>query len=108
MINFRGYRSFIEVYRPGTVSGPRKSSNSRNRLLANTSQQESQLWEIPCFKGLRGGWFPRKRDKYCILKLLDTQISGAIEKLASVPRKNSTAQTPQTLRIGTPKKIFTK
>jgi len=29
-----------------------------------------QLWEIPCFKGLRGGGFPRKRDKDFILKLL--------------------------------------
>src|SRR4028119_492518 len=29
-----------------------------------------QLGEIPCFKGLRGGWFPRKRDKDFILKLL--------------------------------------
>ncbi len=39
-----------------------------------------QLWEIPCFKGLRGGWFPRKRDKDFILKLLvrwETRINFA-------------------------------
>ncbi|WP_263053596.1 hypothetical protein [Oscillatoria nigro-viridis] len=69
MISFEWYRSFIEVYRVGTVSGQRKFSTSRNRLLANTSQQESQLWEIPCFKGLRDGWFPQKREKDSILKL---------------------------------------
>jgi len=48
-----------------------------------------QLWEIPCFKGLRGGWFPRKRDKDFILKLLvrwETRINSA-QKL---DRRNST------------------
>ena len=48
-----------------------------------------QLWEIPCFKGLRGGWFPRKRDKDFILKLLvrwETRINSA-QKLN---RRNST------------------
>jgi DNA-binding transcriptional LysR family regulator len=33
---------------------------------------------------------------------LYTQIAGAIEKLESIPHKNSTAETPQTIRIGTP------
>ncbi|MEG4506685.1 hypothetical protein QUA81_18465 [Microcoleus sp. F6_B4] len=41
-------------------------------------------------------------------QILYTQIAGAIEKLASLPHKNSTAQTPQTLRIGTPKEFFTE
>jgi DNA-binding transcriptional LysR family regulator len=38
---------------------------------------------------------------------LYTQIAGAIEKLESIPHKNSTAETPQTLRIGTSKQFFT-
>ena len=38
---------------------------------------------------------------------LYTQIAGAIEKLESIPHKNSTAETPQTIRIGTPQEIFT-
>ncbi|MEG4392356.1 LysR family transcriptional regulator [Microcoleus sp. BROC3] len=41
-------------------------------------------------------------------QILYTQIPGAIEKLASLPHKNSTAQTPQTLRIGTPEEFFTE
>jgi DNA-binding transcriptional LysR family regulator len=41
-------------------------------------------------------------------QILYTQIVGAIEKLASLPHKNSTAQTPQTLRIGTPEEFFTE
>ncbi len=48
-----------------------------------------QLGEILCFKGLRGGWFPRKRDKDFILKLLvrwETRINSA-QKLN---RRNST------------------
>lgn len=61
-------RSRFTAWEP--YRGSPNFSTSRNRLLANTSQQKSQLWEIPCFKGLRGGWFPRKRDKDFILKLL--------------------------------------
>jgi DNA-binding transcriptional LysR family regulator len=38
---------------------------------------------------------------------LDTLIAGAIEKLESIPHKNSTAETPQTIRIGTPQEFFT-
>ncbi|MEG4380083.1 MULTISPECIES: hypothetical protein [unclassified Microcoleus] len=41
-------------------------------------------------------------------QILYTQIAGAIEKLASLPHKNSTAQTPQTLRIGTPEEFVTE
>jgi DNA-binding transcriptional LysR family regulator len=37
---------------------------------------------------------------------LYTQIAGAIEKLESIPHKNSTAETPQTIRIGTPKNFL--
>jgi hypothetical protein len=49
-----------------------------------------QLGEIPCFKGLRGGWFPRKRDKDFILKLLvrwETRINSA-QKLNRRNSKN--------------------
>ena len=38
---------------------------------------------------------------------LYTQIAGAIEKLESIPHKNSTAETPHTIRIGTPQEFFT-
>ena len=48
-------RSRFTAWEP--YRGSPNFSTSRNRLLANTSQQKSQLWEIPCFKGLRGGWF---------------------------------------------------
>jgi len=33
---------------------------------------------------------------------LYTQIAGTSDKLESIPHKNSTAETPQTIRIGTP------
>jgi DNA-binding transcriptional LysR family regulator len=33
---------------------------------------------------------------------LYTQIAGAIDKLESIPHKKLTAETPQTIRIGTP------
>ncbi len=38
---------------------------------------------------------------------LYAQIAGAIDKLESIPHKNSTAETPQTIRIGTPQEVFT-
>ena len=41
-------------------------------------------------------------------KRLYSQVVSAIEKLESIPHKNSTAETPQTIRIGTPQEFFTE
>ena len=73
MINFEWYRSSIEVYRVGTVSGAAQVLHlTQPAVSQHVAARESAL-EIPCFKGLRGGWFPRKRDKDFILKLLVRQ-----------------------------------
>jgi DNA-binding transcriptional LysR family regulator len=41
------------------------------------------------------------------MKFYNTKIAGTIDKLESIPHKNSTAETPQTIRIGTSKEFFT-
>jgi DNA-binding transcriptional LysR family regulator len=38
---------------------------------------------------------------------LYAQIAGTIDKLESIPHKNSTAEISQTIRIGTPQEFFT-
>ena len=102
MINFEWYRRSIEVYRVGTVSGAAQVLHltqsavsqhvaARESALGNPLLQRTPRRMVPTEGGQR----------------LYTQIAGAIEKLESIPHKNSTAETPQTIRIGTPQEFFT-
>jgi len=102
MINFEWYRSFIEVYRVGTVSGaaqilhltqPAVSQHvaALESALGNRLFERTPRRMVPTEAGLR----------------LYTQVAGAIEKLESIPHKNSADRTPQTIRIGAPQEFFT-
>ena len=100
MINFEWYRSSIEVYRVGTVSRaaqvlhltpPAVSQHvaARESALGNPLFQRTPRRMVPTEAGQR----------------LYTQIAGAMRN--SNQYKNSTAETPQTIRIGTPQEFFT-
>ena len=102
MINFEWYRSFIEVYRVGTVSGAAQVLHLTQpavsqHLAALESALGNQLFQRT----------PRRMVPTEAGKRLYSQVVGAIEKLESIPHKNSTAETPQTIRIGTPQEFFT-
>ncbi|MEG4804909.1 LysR family transcriptional regulator [Microcoleus sp. ARI1-B5] len=101
MINFEWYRSFIEVYRVGTVSGAAQVLHlTQPGVSQHVAARESALGN-PLFQRT-----PRRMVPTEAGQRLYTQVAGAIEKLESVPHKNSTAQTPQTIRIGTPQEFF--
>jgi DNA-binding transcriptional LysR family regulator len=108
MINFEWYRSSIEVYRVGTVSGAAQVLHLTQPAVSQhvaAREQESQLVSAlgnPLFQRT-----PRRMVPTEAGQRLYTQIAGAIEKLESIPHKNSTAETPQTIRIGTPQEFFT-
>ncbi|MCC3405965.1 MAG: LysR family transcriptional regulator [Microcoleus sp. PH2017_10_PVI_O_A] len=103
MINFEWYRSFIEVYRVGTVSGAAQVLHlTQPAVSQHVAALESALGN-PLFQRT-----PRRMVPTEAGQRLYTQVAGAIEKLESVPHKNSTAETPQTIRIGTPPEYFTE
>jgi DNA-binding transcriptional LysR family regulator len=103
MVNFEWYRSFIEVYRAGTVSGAA-------RVLHLTQPAVSQ--HIAALESALGnGLFDRTPRRMVATEAgqrLYTQIVGAIEQLESIPHKNSAIETPQTIRIGAPQEFFTE
>jgi DNA-binding transcriptional LysR family regulator len=103
MINFEWYRSFIEVYRVGTVSGAAQVLHlTQPAVSQHVAALESALGN-PLFQRT-----PRRMVPTEAGQRLYTQVAGAIEKLESIPDKNSTAETPQTIRIGTPQEYFTE
>lgn len=101
MINFEWYRSFIEVYRVGTVSGAAQ-------VLHLTQPAVSQ--HVAALESALGNRLfdrtPRRMVATEAGQRLYTQIVGAIEKLESIPHKNSATETPQTIRIGAPQEFF--
>ena len=103
MINLEWYRSIIEVYRVGTVSGAAQVLHlTQPALSQHVAALESALGN-PLFQRT-----PRRMVPTEAGKRLYSQVVGAIEKLESIPHKNSTAETPQTLRIGTAQEFFTE
>lgn len=103
MISLEWYRSFIEVYRVGTVSGaaqvlhltqPAVSQHvaALESALGNSLFQRTPRRMVPTEEGKR----------------LYTQIAEAIEKLESIPHKNFNGETPQVIQIGTPQEFFTE
>jgi DNA-binding transcriptional LysR family regulator len=100
MVNLEWYRSFIEVYRVGTVSGaaqvlhltqPAVSQHiaALESALGQSLFQRMPRWMLPTDEGKR----------------LYTEIVEAIERLESItPRLSNNA--PQVIRIGSPQEFF--
>ncbi len=101
MINLEWYRSFIEVYRVGTVSGAAQVLHlTQPAVSQHVAALESALGN-PLFQRT-----PRRMVPTDAGNRLYSQVVSAIEKLESIPHKNSTAETPQTIRIGTAQEFF--
>ncbi|MCC3421552.1 MAG: LysR family transcriptional regulator, partial [Microcoleus sp. PH2017_07_MST_O_A] len=93
MISFEWYRSFIEVYRVGTVSGAAQVLHlTQPAVSQHVAALESALGN-PLFQRT-----PRRMVPTDAGKRLYSQVASAIEKLESIPHKNSSAETPQTIR----------
>ncbi|ARV59006.1 LysR family transcriptional regulator [Nostocales cyanobacterium HT-58-2] len=103
MISLEWYRSFIEVYRVGTVSGAAQVLHLTQpavsqHLAALESALGTALFERT----------PRKMLATEAGKRLYTQIAAAIETLESIPNRGALTQTPQLIRLGAPQEFFTE
>jgi DNA-binding transcriptional LysR family regulator len=101
MVNLEWYRSFVEVYRVGTVSGAAQ-------VLHLTQPAVSQ--HIAALESALGAALfarmPRQMVPTDEGKRLYTQAAAAIEKLESISSQRHPTNTPQLVRFGTPQECF--
>lgn len=103
MVNLEWYRSFIEVYRVGTVSGAAQVLHlTQPAVSQHIAALESALGHS-LFQRMPRRMMPTDEGKR-----LYTQIAEAIEKLESITTQISTTDAPQLIRIGTPQEFFTE
>ncbi|MGV0028732.1 LysR family transcriptional regulator [Phormidesmis priestleyi] len=101
MVNLEWYRSFIEVYRVGTVSGAAQVLHlTQPAVSQHVAALESALGQS-LFQRMPRRMLPTDEGKR-----LYTQIVEAIEKLESVTTQISTADAPQIIRLGAPQEFF--
>ncbi len=103
MVSFEWYRSFIAVYRVGTVS---KAAEVLHLTQPAVSQHLAALESA-----LGNSLFertPRKMLPTEAGKRLYNQIAAAIESLESITTKTSTVDAPLLIKLGTPQEYFTE
>jgi DNA-binding transcriptional LysR family regulator len=102
MVNLEWYRSFIEVYRVGTVSGAAQVLHlTQPAVSQHIAALESALGQS-LFQRMPRRMLPTDEGKR-----LYTQIVEAIEKLESITPRLSN-NTPQVIRIGSPQEFFSE
>jgi DNA-binding transcriptional LysR family regulator len=100
MVNLEWYRSFIEVYRVGTVSGAAQVLHlTQPAVSQHIAALESALGQ-PLFQRMPRQMLPTDKGKR-----LYTEIAEAIEKLESITLHSSN-NAPQVIRIGSPQEFF--
>lgn len=101
MVSLEWYRSFVEVYRVGTVSGAAQVLHlTQPAVSQHVAALESALG-YPLFQRM-----PRRMVPTEAGKRLYTEVIAAIERLESITAKATTIDAPQILRIGTPQEFF--
>jgi DNA-binding transcriptional LysR family regulator len=97
MVSLEWYRSFVAVYRVGTVSGAAKGLHlTQPAVSQHVAALESALG-TPLFERL-----PRKMLPTEAGKQLYNQVVGAIELLEAVPEKREIQGAGQLIRLGAP------
>jgi DNA-binding transcriptional LysR family regulator len=101
MVSLEWYRSFVEVYRVGTVSGAALVLHlTQPAVSQHIAALESALGHS-LFQRMPRRMLPTDEGK-----ALYTQVADAIEKLESVTIQTMPADAPQLMRIGTPQEFF--
>jgi DNA-binding transcriptional LysR family regulator len=101
MVSLEWYRSFVAIYRSGTVSGAAQVLHlTQPAVSQHLAALESALGE-QLFQRL-----PRKMLPTVSGKSLYTQVVASIEKLESISDRSIAAHIPQILRLGTPPEFF--
>jgi DNA-binding transcriptional LysR family regulator len=101
MVNLEWYRSFVEIYRSGTVSGAA-------RILHLTQPAVSQ--HLAALEAALGQQLfqrlPRKMLPTPEGQRLYTQVVASIEQLTTISTRSLAVNSPQILRLGTPPEFF--
>ena len=103
MVNLEWYRSFIQVYRVGTVSGAAQVLHlTQPAVSQHIAALEAALGQR-LFQRMPRRMLPTDEGKR-----LYTQIAAAVEQLESVTPRSLPTDIPQLIRIGTPQEFFTE
>jgi DNA-binding transcriptional LysR family regulator len=103
MANLEWYRSFVEVYRVGTVSGAAEVLHlTQPAVSQHVAALESTLG-ISLFQRMPRRMLPTESGKR-----LYTRVAAAIETLESIPTKAALANVPLLIRLGTPTEFFSE
>jgi DNA-binding transcriptional LysR family regulator len=103
MVNLEWYRSFIEVYRVGTVSRAAEVLNLTQPAVSQHIAGLESTLGIALFQRLPRRMLPTEDGKR-----LYTRVVAAIEVLESVPTKASLGDAPLHIRLGTPTEFFSE
>jgi DNA-binding transcriptional LysR family regulator len=101
MISLEWYRSFVEVYRVGTVSGAAQVLHLTQPAVSQHIAALESALGYPLFQRL-----PRRMQPTDEGKRLYTEVVVAIERLESIPTKTTVTDAPQIVRVGTPHEFF--
>ncbi len=102
MVNLEWYRSFVQVYRVGTVSGAAESLHlTQPAVSQHIAGLEATLGTL-LFQRLPRRMLPTEAGKR-----LYTRVVGAIESLEAVPTKANQGDVPL-LRLGAPLEFFSE
>jgi DNA-binding transcriptional LysR family regulator len=100
MVNLEWYRSFIEVYRVGTVSGAAQVLHLTQPAVSQRIAALEAALGQSLFQRMPRRMLPTDEGKR-----LYTRIVEAIEKLESITPRSS-RDTPQLIRLGSPQEFF--
>ncbi|MBW4444540.1 MAG: LysR family transcriptional regulator [Plectolyngbya sp. WJT66-NPBG17] len=101
MVNLEWYRSFVAVYRVGTVSGAAESLYLTQPAVSQHIAGLEATLGVTLFQRMPRRMLPTEAGKR-----LYTRVVNAIETLESVPTK--IADTPLLIRLGTPTEFFSE
>jgi DNA-binding transcriptional LysR family regulator len=101
MVNLEWYRSFVAVYRVGTVSGAAQVIHlTQPAVSQHLAALESALGH-PLFQRTPRRMLPTEEGKR-----LYTQVAAVIEQLESITLKTLPKNSPQIIRLGSPQEFF--
>lgn len=103
MVNLEWYRSFVEVYRVGTVSRAAEVLHLTQPAVSQHIAALEASLGTSLFQRMPRRMLPTEAGKR-----LYTRVVVAIETLESIPAKASLADTPLLIRLGTPTDFFSE
>jgi DNA-binding transcriptional LysR family regulator len=103
MVNLEWYRSFIEVYRTGTVSRAAEVLHLTQPAVSQHIAGLESTLGVSLFQRLPRRMLPTEEGKR-----LYTRVATAIETLESIPTKASLGDALLHIRLGTPTEFFSE